>query len=174
MRKALLLILTIAALSSCGTLKKNSKKEKTETKTETVTTSVDTRTVTEVADTTFVVKADSVTGTIGMVELERGDTLIVENDGALVEVHFDAKTRKVKAKSVSKKKPVNVKFKRATVSNTVTRSKEKKETATKTHTKDKERTSGMAPFFWGGGITLLLLLLIYLAYRYFKKQVKLF
>lgn len=170
--RTILLILTIAALSSCGTLKKNSKKEKTETKTETVTTSVDTRTVTEVADTTVVVKADSVAGTIGLAELERGDTLIVENDGTLVEVHFDVKTRKVKAKAVSKKKPVNVKFKRATVSNTVTRSKEKKETATKISTKDKERTSGMAPFFWGVGIALFLLLLIYLAYRYFKKQVK--
>lgn len=170
--RTILLILTIAALSSCGTLKKNSKKEKTETKTETVTTTVDTRTVTEVADTTVVLKADSVAGTISLIDLERGDTLVAENDGTIVEVHFDRKTGKVKAKAVSKKKPVNVRFKRTTVSNTVTKSKEKKQVTTKVKTKDKERNSGISPFFWGAAVSLFLLLILYLVYRYFKKQVK--
>lgn len=169
--KLLLIAATTLLLCSCGTLKKHSKTEKTETKTEEVAHSVETKTVTEQADTSVVVPGSTIEDNGWMVDLEKGDTLKAENEDQIIEVHFDKKTGKVQAVAVSKPKVVALKFKRSAISQTVIDSKQKKAVKTEVVEKEKERTSGATGFIIGGVCSLLFLLIIYLIYRYFKSKI---
>lgn len=168
--KVIIALFLALFLFSCGTV--NKLKHKTEVKTDSlaVTKSVTSTTITERADTSFKIKADSITNQISQIQLDNGDTNKIETNDFKIETFKDKKTNTIHQKFVAKPKEVTLKFDKKTVQN----KKEDSKIEVKKDNKEKEVTVKREGFSlgWKGWIAVsfsLLFLLVLLYIRLRKK-----
>lgn len=168
MKKLLILIAATTLLSACGTFKKSIKEDTKSISTEVITKATETKTVTEKVDTTVTTKADSVKATGKLDAIQKGDTIKAETGTTSVEVYLDGNTGDVVAVAKTKPQTVPVTFERTTVTNTETKKIDRSETKTESKTLDKERKSGSSTYLWGIISVLLLLIILYVVYKWIR------
>jgi len=145
----------LIGLSACKVKTKTVDKDKQDIKIE------QTSTTTTVIDTIVKIGGDTAQVIAPLIELFKGDTIIAENNGTVVKLHYDKKNKTVTARAISKTKFVPV---QATKTETNNLKADVKTTSIhKQQTVKSDVGSNMKWLFW---LFLLAAIIIFVAYQY--------
>jgi len=165
---AILAMIFISLMTSCGTVKKLKHKSEIKSDSTDLTKTVLTQTVTERIDTTIEVKSDSLKQENSLSELLKGDTITEENDNLILKTYEDTVKKTVHTKAISKPKKVHVYQDKKTVTNL----KQNKDVEVKKDIKESEKTVERTGIKWYWYVVFILLIILIITYIILRKYYK--